>query len=639
MVAVIVMPYACAVRVHGQALLAASLIAVASFTGCPPASSGPSIARLPTLTSPDPQAETELQAARALEANGERDAAKARYERFLVERPKDPLVPVAQLALGRILLGLDKPREARLLFDSVATHPNGAVAEQGRFLGAVAAQRLGEHARAAAVLKPMVGRTIDPSDTQLLTETLASAQLALEHYAEAVRVLDRGCAALSGEPRRLATARIASLVQEKARAADVEALYEDLPEEGCAWPAVTRRAVFDADARGDADEARDLLEVMREHELPIDDELARIAMRADRPEEADPRVVGAVLSLSGKGRRVGELALRGLMLAAGLPPSGPLPKDAPQLIFRDDGGDPKRAAEAVVELATIHRAIAIIGPLDVRVAAAAGEQAQALGVPLVLLTPAGALNGSVVHRFFPTPEAEMAALLARVRADGGHKVAALLPQGPYGDAMDAALRKAASERGLSVTATQRYPMGATAFGTEVEALARVPFDALLIADAPGTVASLAPALAAGGLWSAAPGQAAAAGARAVRILSVSAAFDADLARTVGRYLQGALFSVPFDAASATGDAATFAQAFQARFGEPADTYAAFAHDAYKWVRAGVAAGGTTRATLPAALMRAEPVKAASPVSGFLPTRDARDATRLLELRGASFAPL
>jgi ABC-type branched-subunit amino acid transport system substrate-binding protein len=343
--------------------------------------------------------------------------------------------------------------------------------------------------------------------------------------------------------------------------------------------------------------------------------------------------------LSGKGRRVGELALRGLMLAAGLPPSGPLPKDAPQLIFRDDGGDPKRAAEAVTELATIHRAIAIIGPLDVRVAAAAGEQAQALGVPLILLTPAGPLGGAVVHRFFPTPEAELSTLLARVRADGGHRVAALLPQGGYGDVMEAALRKVAGERGLSVAAAQRYPAGATAFGTEVEALARVPFDALFIADAPNTVASLAPALAAGGLWSSAPGQAAPSGGRAVRIVSVAAAFDADLARTVGRYLQGALFSVPFDAASASGSAATFAQAFQARFGEPADTYAAFAHDAYRWVRAGVAAGGTTRATLPAALLRATPASAASPVTGLLPSREARDATRLLELRGTSFAPL
>jgi ABC-type branched-subunit amino acid transport system substrate-binding protein len=396
--------------------------------------------------------------------------------------------------------------------------------------------------------------------------------------------------------------------------------------------------VIDADARGDADEARELLEVVREHDLPMDDTLSTIAMRADRPDDADPRVIGAVLSLSGKGRRVGELALRGLMLAANLPPSGPLPKDAPQLVFRDDGGDPQRAAAAVEELATIHRAIAIIGPLDVRVAAAASDKADELGVPLLLLTPAGALDGEQVHRMFPTPEAELNALLARAARDKATRVAALLPAGPYGDVMLATLRKAAGAHGATVVGEQRYAAGATAFGREVDALAKQPFDALFIADQPSTIASIAPALAAAGLWSSAPGQAVPAGGRAIRVLSVSAAFSPDLARSVGRYLQGALFSVPFDPLTASGSGAAFAQSYQARFGEPADAYAAFAHDAYRVLRSAVAAGGTTRPTLARELQRTRPTDTASPVTGFLPSREAKTSTRLLELQGPAFVP-
>lgn len=638
------MPYACPVRLRVPSdlslwmWLALLLCALATFGGCPSSTNGPSIARLPSLTSPDPQAELELRQARALEGAGKTAQAQQAYQRFLIDRPKDPLVPVAQLALGRILLASNKPREAGALFDSVATHPDPSVAEQGRFLGAIAAARLGEHAEAVKVLEPMVGRTVDPGDTQLLLDTLAGSLLALERYAQAITILDQACKPLTGAARTQAQAGIDTLVRERARAADIEELFEDLPEEGCAWPSVVRRAVIDADARGDADKARELLEVVRDHDLPMDDTLSNIAMRADRSEDADPRVIGAVLSLSGKGRRVGELALRGLMLAAGLPPSGPLPKDAPQLVFRDDGGDPQRAAAAVEELATIHRAIAIIGPLDVRVAGAASAKAEELGVPLILLTPAGAIDGVQAHRIFPTPDAELSALVERAARDKATRIAALLPAGPYGDVMLAALHKAAAARGLSVVAEQRYALGSTAFGREVSALAQQPFDALLVADQPSTIASIAPALAAAGLWSSAPGQAVPLGGRAIRILGVSAAFDPDLARTVGRYLQGALFSVPFDASTATGSAAAFTEAYRARFGESPDTYAAFSHDAYRLVRAAVAAGGTTRPALLRELLRVKATESASPVTGFLPSREARGSTRVLELQGTTFVP-
>jgi ABC-type branched-subunit amino acid transport system substrate-binding protein len=255
-----------------------------------------------------------------------------------------------------------------------------------------------------------------------------------------------------------------------------------------------------------------------------------------------------------------------------------------------------------------------------------------------LLTPAGALDGELVHRMFPTPDAELAALLDRAARDKATRLAALLPAGPYGDVMVAALRKAAAAHGASVVAEQRYALGATAFGKEAEALKQQAFDALFIADQPAAIASIAPALAAAGLWSGAPGQAAPAGGRTVRVLSVSAAFDPDLARSVGRYLQGALFSVPFDPLTATGSGAAFAQAFQARFGEPADTYAAFSHDAYRLVRAAVTAGGTTRPTLARELQRAKTTDNASPVAGFLPSREAKSSTRLLELQGPAFVP-
>ena len=109
-----------------------------------------------------------------------------------------------------------------------------------------------------------------------------------------------------------------------------------------------------------------------------------------------------------------------------------------------------------------------------------------------------------------------------------------------------------------------------------------------------------------------------------------------LLRSVGRYLQGALFSVPFDARLATGPAQRFVEHFQAQFGEPPDTFAALAHDAYKLVRAAVDRGARTRKELGDDLWRAESAELAGPSPGLAPSREARRPTRLLRLHGDVF---
>ncbi len=612
-----------------------------AFGGCP-GHAGPDFGKLPAITSSDPQAEADLREARGLEDKGDAEAAIARYRAFIAKRPADPLVPVARLSLGRLLLKRGDTDEAKGLFDRVAAHPDPALAEQGRFYGAIVRHRLGDDEAAVKTLQPMIGRPVDPADTSLLLRTLAEALEKLERYGDAIAALDT----LAGEPisaadRSWATAKIAELTKNKASAQDIERLYRDLPHDGAAWRQVIQRAVRDADAAGDANRVRRLLDVMRDQEIPIDSDLGAIAVRAERPTDANPQVIGAVLSLSGRGRRVGELALRGLMLAAGLPLQGPPATNAPQLVFRDDGGEPARAADAVSELVASHRVIAVIGPMDVRAGDAAAARAQQLGVPIVLLTPGGHAveQGPMVYRFFATPDDELQALLGQLKQSGRIHVAALLPQGPYGDLMERTLRARAAPLGVEVTAVRRYEPGATNFVEHTAALAKLPLDSVLLADEPREIALIAPALAAEGLWCTPAGQAAPNGGRAISIIAPSVAFDHDLSRSVGRYLQGAVFSVPFDPQTASGAGQRFLQRFQEQFGEPPDSFAAFAHDAYTLVRSAVEHGARTRADLASALAHTESSELASASSGLGADRTARRPTRLLELQGDDFVPL
>jgi ABC-type branched-subunit amino acid transport system substrate-binding protein len=619
------------------ALLVLALHAALGSGGCP-GRAGPDFGRLPTITSDDPKAEAELRVAKASEDRGDRDAAASRYRAFLDAHPKDPLVPVAQLALGRILLASGKHADAKKLFDQVSLHPEAAISEQGRFYGAVADHGLGYHERAVQALRPMVGRPIDPVDTSLLLRTLSTALIAIARYDEAVTVLDQlAVQSPNGTDRAWAEARIVEVTKDKASREQIVRLQDELAEDGVAWPHVARRALRDADAAGDSERVRELVEAMQEQEISLDEELSAIALRADKATDADPRVIGAVLSLSGRGRRVGELALRGLMLAAGLPPTGPPQADAPRLVFRDDGGDPQRAVEAVDDLVTAHRAVAIIGPLDGRAASAAAAKARELGVPIVLLSPAGsgAERGTMVYEFFSTPEGELRQLVG-ASVTRGKRVAALLPEGAYGDRIATALTSVSKQLSAEVAGVVRYPTAATSFVEPAKILATQSFDTLLLADDARQVALIAPALASAGLWSTEPAQEAPSQGRAIGIVATSVAFDPSLARSAGRYLQGATFSVPFDATTAQGPAQKFAERFQAQFGERPEIFAAFAHDAYKLLRKAVDSGAKTRKAVGESLWRAQSDELAGPSDGLTADRGVRRATRLLRLRGDVF---
>ncbi|HEX7479862.1 MAG TPA: penicillin-binding protein activator [Polyangiales bacterium] len=609
--------------------------------GCPAAARGPEIGHLPELTSDDPGAEVELREASERNARGEHAAAADAYRAFLKKRPTDRLVPIAQLALGRILLDQGKPDEASALFRAVAAHHDPLVAEHGRFYGGVASERLGQHAVAITALAPMVGRTIEPAETGLLLSTLAAAYVNDGHVAEAIVALQT----LSEEnvpesDRQAARAQIVELASKKATPADIRKLYDELDHDSYAWRYVALRAVRDADATRDTERTRELLTGLKDHGVAFDDELAAIAMRAEHPSDANPAAVGAILSLSGRARKVGELALRGLMLAAGLPPQGPPTPDTPQIVFRDDAGDPDQAVEAVNELVSAHRVIAIIGPMDAQVALAAGKRAQELGVPLIALTPGAGVAGlgPMVFRYFPTPQAEATALVAQASARGARRFAVLHPANAYGESMLAAFQAAVQSASGSVAATASYAPGTTSFGNAVNTLAKSNFDALFVPDAASTLALIAPALAAAGLWSVEPGQPAPSNGRGIALLAPSVGFDPNLPHLAGRYLQGALFSVAFDALDSSAPTRAFVEQFKQHYASTPDTFAVFAHDAYALVRAAVDAGAKTRAQLAEQLPRARSPALAGPGTGFGASREPLQATRILELKGDAFAP-
>ena len=600
------------------------------------------VGQSPLLTSDNPQAEAELREARTFAEQGDIEQAATRYEAFLAMRSDDPLAAIARLELGRIRLDAGDLDAALTLFEQVADHTDVALAEHARFNLGLTLHAAQEYESAVRFLSPFVGRTIDPVETAKLLWSLPDALVKLERHMDALTVLHRAeDAPLAEQDRERVRARVAKLVHHEAGGDQIQRAYRELEHRGEVWGQVARRALRDADAMGDLTRVRAVLAELEHRGFELDDELQAVAARAERATDVDMRSVGVILTLSGRARELGQLALHGIMLAAGLPPRGPLPANAPVVVFRDDGGDPARATAAVDELARMHRVAAIIGPIDARAAEAAAKRAHELGVPMITLSQAPRLTqtGPMIFRLFATPQGEVEQLLRFARARGYTRFAVMYPASGYGEVMASAFALGVRSAGGELVARIDYPPEATSFGTLVGELRGQRFDALFLPDTAHRLALIAPALAAAGLWPTAPGNAAPKGARSVQLLAPSVGFDHELARTTSRYLQGSVFSTLFDPRTGAAAAQAFAARFRTQFGVPANAFAAFAYDAFQFIRSAVKDGAGTRFALRQHLTTLRARAAAGPSPGFDDNREPSRASYLVQLRGQHFTRL
>jgi ABC-type branched-subunit amino acid transport system substrate-binding protein len=633
-------PLALSGRALGLIALGLAAAAVMAGSGCPRGNTE-RLATLPAVTTDDPVAEAELREARQAADAGRNEEAEALYRRFLERHGQDPLAPVAKLGLGQLLLAAGDAEEARALFAEVKHHSDEALAERARFYEGVALHLSGKHEQSRDILSRFVGRTVDPEDTALLLRTLAAASLSSDDRVGAVEALDTLARSTAPETaRQEARQRLAEIIDSRATADEVATLYDRLPREGTAWTLAARRTAQEAFDAGELERVKEVTAALESAGVDLGDELEALAVKAERTGKAEPRTIGAILPLSGRGQEVGQRALQGMMVAANTPARGPPSAVSPQLVFRDDAGDAERAARAVTDLASLHRVIAIVGPVGAEASRRAAERAQELGVPLIALSPAPGLPsvGPYVFRQFVTPELEVRELVTAARAEGRKRFAIARPRTPFGTAMASAFAAAAERQGAEVVTTVDYEDGETSFGPTVRALSRHRFDALFIADRADAVALLVPALAAGRLSVRPPPGAPSKRpkrSRAFTLLLPGVGYSPELVHSTGRYLQGALVARPLPTDAAGGMAREFRQEFNARHGEEPGLFAAYAYDAVQLVRRAVESGAQTRQELADALPTMHDIETAGPSRGFAPSREPARGPRVLRLVGDS----
>lgn len=220
--------------------------------------------------------------------------------------------------------------------------------------------------------------------------------------------------------------------------------------------------------------------------------------------------IGLILPLSGKYSKFGQATFQGMECAAGL--KAPCTNSVPvQLVVRDDGGEPTKAAQAVESLVNGEKVDVIVGPLSSASALAAANKAQELGVVMISLAQKEGIPevGDKIFRFSLTPDQQARALLAYATKKWKKaNLGVFYPKNKYGEVFLTKFKESAPNYGAKVSAEASYQNSGQAQSgirnlkfsvSQSTPSAPLGFNAIFIPDSYRAILNLLPQLANAGL--------------------------------------------------------------------------------------------------------------------------------------------
>ncbi|WP_230470537.1 penicillin-binding protein activator [Lujinxingia vulgaris] len=353
------------------------------------------------------------------------------------------------------------------------------------------------------------------------------------------------------------------------------------------WAYVRREARQGIDER----EQEALLEIFNENapyflEMGVASRAAELSMTIASLSEARRLVVGALLPLSGPNRAVGYRALSGMLIAqqsfhvAGEP--------AVTLVIEDSAADPAAALQRLVE----QGALAIVGPLDGRIAAELRQPAADAAIPMIALAPE-AIDGaaqdrtSLLFRNFLSATSEARAM-ATLSFEQLHdrRAAVVFPDMGYGRVMAQAFAQEFRARGGQIVAEVAYDRSSSNFVDTAKAVARATPDAIFIPDSGSKIAQLSAFMAQENIWGHAPDKRPSPRAQRtyVHYLGTSLWQDPIVTRQAASYVEGALIPAWYSPTFDDADTRQFSAGFEAVYERGADYFEAFAYDSVQRLR-------------------------------------------------------
>ena len=339
-------------------------------------------------------------------------------------------------------------------------------AQDAKLKMGVAAMQLRDYRDAYQTLRPLADQAQGAERQQILEMAQRAAEGA-QLYSEALQLaLGQLREAKTPEETKAALARLEELIETKAEFVDIARVAEDLPTSSPAWPLITFKLARIYYHLRDWTRLEETLQKFLKGapQHPFAAQAQELLTRSRKRGEIRPKVVGAVLPMSGRYKPIGEAVMRGVSLA--------LKGSDIEVVVKDSEGEPSLAAKAIEELAFDEGAIAVLGPIweDTRRGALVAEE---LGVPILTFSRGDGITeiGPHVFRNMLTNSAQAKTLAEYAMKTLGYKSFALMyPNIPYGVDLANKFWDEVVARGGQIRGAETYAFDQTTFTTEVKKL-------------------------------------------------------------------------------------------------------------------------------------------------------------------------
>jgi ABC-type branched-subunit amino acid transport system substrate-binding protein/TolA-binding protein len=416
----------------------------------------------------DNKADDALKAAAATEKSGPK---KKAIEAYLAVRKAYPETTAGQDALYHAgVLSFeegDYVTARKALNELLFENPLYDKANDARLKSGLAALELKQYRDAYQTLSALVDK-LEGEDKAKAQAALDRAAAGSQQYGEVMKnALKAVDSAGSDDERKKALEALEDVVESKTSFLSLAEAWHDLPTTHPAWPLITfklARVYYHLRDWPRLDETlRKLLAEAPQSQWAPDAQklLDRVARRG----EVKPKVIGAVLPMTGKYKALGEAVVRGAQLA--------LKGTDIELVVKDSQGDVNLAGNLVEELAFKDGAIAIIGPLLADDSRRAGLVAEELQVPIITMTRMEGVTdiGTHVFRNMVTNQQQAQALADYAMGELGFKTFAVLyPNIPFGVELTDDFWTEIEKRGGVIRGAETYAHDQTTFTEEAKRL-------------------------------------------------------------------------------------------------------------------------------------------------------------------------
>jgi branched-chain amino acid transport system substrate-binding protein len=443
------------------------LASVICFCACPKSVTGQEKQLPKIVAKADPGADGALaQAIGLLETNKRSDAQVA----FLNVRKQFPESIAGQEALyraGAISFEDGDFENARKQFDELLfENPLHPKATDARLKTGLAAVEMNAFRDGEQILSPLMEK-LEGDDKRVAQAALSRAQAGSKGFSEVLKAAVERVDSAQGAERKTALSELETLIETKSQFISLVEVWHDMPSTHPAWPLLTFKLCRVYYHLRDWSRLEENLKslISKAPDSPYTGEAKQLFDRVSKRSAVKPKVIGALLPMTGKYKPFGEAAQRGLELA--------LKGSDIELIVKDTQGDPSLTAKMVEQLVFEDGAMAIIGPMlsdDTKRAALIAEELQ---VPLITLSRTEGITkiGPNIFRTMVTNAQQAETLAAYSMGTKGFKNFAILyPNTPFGVEFTNAFWDAIEKRGGTIRGIENYNVDQRSFSDEAKKL-------------------------------------------------------------------------------------------------------------------------------------------------------------------------